>query len=47
MNNKSKIQKIDNFCGYNHDYVYKYKDISNLKVKDLIDVMAEDIIAVF
>ena len=46
-NNKSKIEKIGIFCGYNHDYVYKYKDISNLKVKYLIDVMAEDIIAVF
>ena len=46
-NNKSKIQKIDNFCGYNHDYVYKYKDISKLSVKDLLEVMAKDIIAVF
>lgn len=46
-NNKSKIQKIDNFCGYNHDYVYKYKDISILSVKDLLEVMAKDIIAVF
>ena len=46
-NNKSKIEKIDIFCGYNHDYVYKYKDISKLLVKNLLEVMAEDIIAVF
>lgn len=47
MNNKSKIEKEGIFCGYNHDYVYKYKDISKLLVKNLLEVMAEDIIAVF
>ena len=46
-NNKSKIEKKGIFCGYNHDYVYKYKDISKLLVKNLLEVMAEDIIAVF
>lgn len=46
-NNKSEINKIGAFCAYNHDYVYKYKDISSLKVFELLEVMTNDIIFVY
>lgn len=42
-NNKSNVKKIAPFCGYNHDYVYKYKDIDKLLVKDLLEIMTNDI----
>ena len=40
-------QKIAAFNGYDYGYIYKYKSITNESVKELIDIMIEDIIANF
>ena len=35
------------FCCYDHAYIYRYKSISEIKVKDLIEIMLSDIIDIF
>lgn len=42
-NNKSSTKKCAAFCGYNHDYIYKYKDITSIAVDELLNMMANDI----
>jgi hypothetical protein len=46
-NKKSDVQKVAPFCGYDYGYIYRYKDIGEKNVADLLDIMADDILQNF
>lgn len=43
----TKTMKSGPFCCYGHAYIYRYKSISGIKVKDLIEIMLSDIIDIY
>ena len=51
-NKKSDVQKEAPFCGYDYEYIYRYKEIyqknvDKKNVDDLLNIMADDICRIF